>query len=31
MQPLTIIKLMVSAVIFRNAAWNNFKTAEEES
>jgi hypothetical protein len=30
MQPLTTIKLIVSAVIFRIAAWNNFKTAEKE-
>jgi len=30
MQPLTTIKLIASAVIFRSAAWNNFKTAEKE-
>lgn len=30
LQALTIIKLIVSAVIFRSAAWNNFKTAEKE-
>jgi hypothetical protein len=30
MQPFTIIKLILSSVIFRSAAWNNFKTEENE-